>query len=233
MTLLTIVQEACARIGITQPTTVVSNQDAQISQIYNLAQQVGKDLSRTWDWQILTKEATFTTVATEEQATLTTLAPDYDRISSQTIWNRTQGRRVVGPLNAQEWQKKKGSFAQAGIRDYFRIRGGKILFNPVPPAGDSVYFEYISKNWCESSGGTDQAAWAADSDVGILDEELMKLGIIVAFKRAKGLDYGEERNDYMMRLNMLTGNDGGNPNLDMSPTEYILGVNLPDSNWNI
>ena len=36
-----------------------------------------------------------------------------------------------------------------------------ILINPAPSAGHTFAYEYMSKNWCESSGGTDQAAWAA------------------------------------------------------------------------
>jgi hypothetical protein len=47
-------------------------------------------------------------------------------------------------------------------------------------------FEYQSTYFCQSSAGADQSAWAADTDVGVLDENLMELGVIWRFKKKNG-----------------------------------------------
>ncbi|MFA6984574.1 MAG: hypothetical protein WC213_00010 [Arenimonas sp.] len=234
MTLLTIITGACGEIGITQPTSVINSTDLQTLQLLFLAQKEGKELARRFDWQSLTKEGTFTTLAAETQvAAITTTFADFGRVVDNTMWNRTQIRPVRGPLNNQQWQRVKAAAAQVGVEYCFRVRGGAILFNPTPPAGDSVYFEYISNKWCKSEVGVARAAWAADSDTGIIDEEVMRQGIVWRFLKAKGLDYAEEFRTYEMTLADLFGPDAGNDIIDMEGLPDQWGVNIPDGSWTL
>lgn len=202
MSLLTIIQNACDEIGISKPTAVVGNTNAKIVQLLALANREGKALAaRPYEgWQQLIEEATFTTVATASQGALSTLAPGQKYIINNTIWNRTTQRPVYGPLSPRDWQAIQASPAQ-GPFDQYRIQGDELLFEPVPTAGDSCAFEFMSKNFCESSGGTAQSSWQADTDVGRLDEELMTLGLIWRWKAAKGLDYGEDFQQYEIQVN--------------------------------
>jgi hypothetical protein len=231
VSLLSICQDVSKQLAIGSPTAVAASTDTQARQFMRLANQEGKELARRFDWQILTKEATFTTLAAETQATVTTLATDFLRIIDKSMWNRTMNQRVAGPLSPQAWQKKKASAAEAGFGNWFRIRGGLILFYPTPVAGETIYFEYISKNWCESSGGTDQDAFAADTDVSFIDEEIIKLGLLWRFLASKGADYAEEFAAYERALADIFGPDGGNELIDMTPDEAILGANIPEGSW--
>jgi hypothetical protein len=202
-------------------------------QLLAFANKEGKEQARRFDWQKLQKEATFTTLATEIQTTLATVASDFGRILNETMWNRTANWRVGGPLNPEEWQRKKASAAQVGIGNWFRIRGGSILFYPTPTAGESIYFEYISNQWCESSTGTDQSAWADDDDVALIDEEIIRLGVIWRFKKSKGLDYSEDFRTYEMALIDLFGPDAGKAVIDMTGEVEGFGVNLPEGSWTL
>lgn len=233
MSLLTIIQDAATELKLVRPTTVIGSTDPNAPQLLALANKDGKELARRFDWQALNKEATFTTVASETQTTLSSLASDFGHIIDGTMWNRTQSWRVLGPLNSQEWQRKKASAAQAAIGNWFRIRGDSILFYPTPAAGENVYFEYISNKWCQSSGGTAQSSWVADTDTALLNEEIIRLGIIWRFRKAKGFDYGEDFRTYEAALASVFGGGAGNANIDMTGEPEMLGAHLPEGSWNI
>lgn len=115
---------------------------------------------------------------------MTTVAgASFDYILNQTIWDRTLLRPVFGTLTPSQWQQLKAQNV-TGPWNQFRIRGGNLLFIPAPSAGDTCAFEWVSKNFCQSSGGTGQSAWTADTDTGLLSEDLMKLGLIWRWKAA-------------------------------------------------
>jgi hypothetical protein len=234
VSLISIVQGACGQLNLVRPTVVINSTDLQVLQLLALAKQEGKELARRYDWEILQKEGTFTTTATETQvAVVRTTFEDFGRPVNQSMWNRTQNRPVHGPLTAQQWQKKKAAAAQVGVFYNWRMRGGAILFHPVPTAGDSVYFEYVSNKWCQSSGGTAQVDWEADTDTALVDEELIRLGIVWRFLKAKGLDYAEEFRTYEMALIDLFGIDGGRNVVDMTGEVEGFGVNLEEGTWDL
>ena len=74
MTLLSVVQRFCQRTNISVPATVYGSTDPQVLQIMALLEEEGADLSGRGDWQALTNEATHTTVATESQGDIATIA---------------------------------------------------------------------------------------------------------------------------------------------------------------
>jgi hypothetical protein len=232
MTLLTVVQNACDRLGITRPTAAYASTDQQIIQLVGLAQQEGKELAKRHTWQALTTEKTFTSIAAETQTGA--IPTDFDRFIDDTFYNRSQTRHVRGPLTPQEWQFHKGVVATT-IIEAFRVRGSAILLTPTPSAGQTYAYEYVSKNWCASSGGTAQSAWAADADVGTLPEELTTLGVIWRWQKAKGLDYAESFRTYETQVAIETSRDGGKPTLNFGRSAN-LGARLPiikDGSWSL
>jgi len=234
MSLLTLVQDAADRIGLPQPSQVIGSSDTQVRQLLGLAQQEGKELARRGRWQVLVTEKTFTATATEEQAS--TIPSDFDYMVEGSFWNRTQGRQVIGPLTSHRWQMLKTGLI-SNVWDAFRIRGDALLMNPTPTAGDSMAYEYISKNWCTDAGETTPAAkWTSDDDIGLLDEELMTLGLIWRWMRAKGFDYGEAQRTYETEVEKQLGRDGGQSLLNLNGDAGAYGPYdplVPDGNWTI
>lgn len=234
MSLLTIVQDAADRIGLPQPAQVVGSSDTQVRQLLGLAQQEGKELARRGRWEAITKEKTFTATATEEQSGA--IPSDFCYMIEGSFWNRTQSRQVIGPLTSHRWQMLKTGLI-SNVWDAFRIRGGAILMNPTPTAGDSMAFEYISTQWCTNAAGdTYQAAWAADDDVSLLCEELHVLGLIWRWMRAKGFDYAEAMRTYETEVEQKLGRDGGQSLLNLNGDAGAYGPYdplVPDGNWTI
>lgn len=221
MSLLTIVQNALSRMGLPRPTAVIGATDATVRECLALTQQEGKELSRRGIWKALTAEKTFTTVATAAQTDA--LPSDLDWIIPDTMFNRTLNRAIEGPLSPPEWQQYQAVLVTR-VWPAFRIRGSSLLISPTPAAGDTVAYEYITSKWCRSSGGTAQAAWAADDDTAVLDEELHTLGLIWRFKHAKGLDYGDAAGLYDLQVRQALTREGVRPRLSTDPATRRRGA---------
>lgn len=236
MSLLTMTQQVCRRIGITAPVSVSSSSDPQIIQLMAIANEEGQDLSARYPWQSLQNESTFVTVATETQGVITTLAATSFRyVLNNIMWDRSLLRPVLGPVSPQEWQTLKAQNV-TGPFNQFRIRGGSLLFIPVPAAGSTIAFEWISKNWVSvTAGSTTSATWTADADTALLDEEVMTGGVIWRWKAAKGLEYAEDYNKYERLVADQMARDGGKPTLNMGggSVGYPAGVLVPLGSWNV
>lgn len=222
--LLSIVQDVADRVGLVRPNLVVGSADHQVRQLLALANQEGRELARRYAWQSITFERTFTTVAQEVQTGA--MPADFDRFVPDTMFNRSRTRQIVGPMTPQEWAEYKGS-ASTVVFDAFRVRGSALLYAPVPGAGETVAYEYVSKNWCASSEDEtpDQAAWVADDDVTFLDDEAMTQGLVWRFQRSRGLDYAETFQQYELHIATLMGRDGGTRKLSMGePRRFKRGT---------
>lgn len=215
MTILSMVQNACRIMDLESPSTVIGNtSQSHVAVLLGLANQEGKELARRAAWSILTKIQTFTSLASEEQTGM--LPSDFDRMIPETFYNRTRKRQVLGPLSAQEWEAQKAITATV-LYDSFRIRGGAVQMIPTPVAGMTYAFEYVSSKWCQNSGGdTQYTEWTADTNVGLLDEELMKLGLLWRFRQSKGLDYAESFRTYETQVEQAISRDGGRRVINMS-----------------
>jgi hypothetical protein len=223
MSLLTIVQNASARLGLTRPSTVTTSSDPLAVTLLGLAQEEGKTLARRHSWQVMQSEYTFSTVASTASYALPT---GFDRILVDTVFNRTSRRRMMGDLTPAQWQETQASLVTM-VNPAFRIRGNLFYISPTPSAVETVAYEYISKNWCQSAGGTGQEAWNLDTDTGILDEELMTLGIVWRFRAAKGLDYAESMNSYELQVANAILRDGAPVRIDTSNCERDRVPNAP------
>ena len=78
-----------------------------------------------------------------------------------------------------------------------------------------------------------QSAWAADSDVGILDEYLIKLGLRWRVLRRLGMSYADELDEYERAVAKALAHDGGAAILSLAPAEtsgLISTSNVPEGN---
>jgi hypothetical protein len=200
-----------------------------------MSNEEGQELSTRYPWVVLQNEATFTTVATENQGALETLAPGLNYVINDTIWNRDLRRPVFGPKTPQTWQQNK-AFAINGPWSNYRLIGGNLKMYPTPSAGQTCVFEYITKNWLtDTTGATSRQTWLADTDVPLLDDQLIVLGTIWRWKAMKGFEYAEDFAKYERRVLDAMGRDGGKDFLSLSNTKYDIfpGVVVPAGSWGI
>lgn len=222
MSMLTVVQRFCQRTNLTVPSTVYGTTDPQIRQILALLEEEGNDLSGRGDWESLTFEATHTTLAQEDQGAIATIAANGFRyIKPLTFWDRTL-RLPVFVLDGQDWQSAK-AINFTGPRYSARIRGGKLICNPVPTAGNTWAFEYISWNWILGANGTTYKQYfTLDTDTILLPEEIVLNGLRWRFKKEKGLEYAEDFEMYEKQVVDALGRSGMKKTLNMG--QYSHGV---------
>ena len=233
MSLLTMIQDVAEGLGLDSPSSVISNTDTSVVTLLRLAQREGRALQRRYDWQVLETEQTFTTTATTNQGALSTIvsAGDLDKILNDTLWDRTGNRPVYGSLSKQRYSTLEAVDTTGPIPE-FHLRGGNLLTIPAPATGETWAFLYKSKFWCQSSGGTGQTAWAADTDTGILDEGLMALGIEWRYLKSKGFDYSEEFVEYERQVAEAMAGDKPRRTVNLAATEPTgPGYIIPDGDW--
>lgn len=235
MTMLTVVQHFCRRTNLTVPTTVYGSTDDQVLQIMAILEEEGNELSGRGDWQELTNEAVHTTLAAESQGTITSIASNNFRyIKSNTAWDRSSNLPLI-VTDGVDWQEVKGSVS-TNPRYSVRIRGGNLISNPAPSAGDTWAFEYITWNWLtDTNDANDAQYFAADSDKILLPEPIILMGLRWRWKKEKGLDYEEDFNTYEGMVKDALGREGMNKNLNMGngPRDAKPGYGINQGNWNL
>lgn len=188
MTLLAICQAAADRIGLElTPATIVGNNEPDARRLLTFANAVGADLSTRGMWQAQRFYVSFAASGNIEQVNAT--PPDFRRFCDNTMWNRSREQFINGPVDPAEWATRtaimKSSVPSEG-EGWFARRGNVLLTWPAPNIGDEISYEYQSRAYCRSASGTLQTAWLADTDVPVLDAELMIAGIIARFLMADG-----------------------------------------------
>lgn len=216
MSLLTIIQGATRLLAIPTPTAVVTSTDPQVQQLLALANEEGQELASDIDqpWDSLILQNTFTTVASEEQPDA--VPDDWEAFVPNTFFNRTTRLEVCGPITPQQWQAIQAQPQLNRVFLAFRMRDNAFLITPEPTAGDTIAYEYISKNWVLSASDEAKSEFTADTDTSVLPEKLIRLGVRWRFLAAKNLDYAEAFRTYEMEKAKAKANTIGSSKIDVT-----------------
>ena len=121
-------------------------------------------------------------------------------------------RPLAGPLTAQQWQAARASGAGPAARPAFRIFAGAFHLHPAPArAGGRIAFEYVTRNVVVSASGAGRRSWQEDDDRFALSEEIATMGVKWRFKKAVGLAYDDDLDEYLSVLSRAIARDGGRP----------------------
>ena len=243
MNLLQIVREHARRQGLPLPASVASSSDGYCQQARGLLNEFCDDLNTRKLWQTNVRQASWPSVADENQGSLSTLAPfSYEGIVPQTTYQHSQDR-LMEPLTPQEWQARKVR-AFVGPYTAYRLMEGNFLVNPVPALGDTFSFEYYSSAFVYypgTSGSTPSPAvyrryWENDLDTSTVGPDLAIAYLRWAWKREKGFDYSEDFVKYeKMLLTKSARSDSPQP-VSMDPGSFRSarpGIVVPQSSWNL
>jgi hypothetical protein len=122
---------------------------------------------------------------------------------------------VVGPITNEQMAAFKALPVQP-LQPVWRIIQGNFEFYPAPAAGEVYTYNYYSVYWIKPAGGSPIAAWAADTNVSLIDEKLLSTGLEWRWLKSKGLDYSVELERYEARLGRIAGRDDGGRVISMS-----------------
>lgn len=149
---------------------------------------------------------------------------DFDHFINQTWWDRTNRWSLLGPLSPQIDQWHLSGIVAVGPRRYFRQVGPfPNNYRLWPPPGEitdplQLVFEYQSQNRVRVAGSTTNFAflWATDTDIPLLDDRAIIMGIKWRFWEQKGFNWLMKRNDYDNYVERAMARDGGAATVSLS-----------------
>lgn len=209
-TILEIAQRVARAVGFNVPSALVASTEETDQRLLEAVRSGGVWLSREYPWSALVAEHTFATVSSIESYTLPS---DFDRLYSETAWNRDQYWQLRGSRSAGQWQRDKGELASSPFNiQTFRINAGPrsrtLRIFPTPTAAEDLALEYVTSHWLlDTDGTTTKADIAADTDLPRLDEELLQEVATWRFMRAIGMQYADEKADAERHCHERYGDD--------------------------
>ena len=233
MSLLTIVQNVSKRLGVPAPSAVVTSADARVLELWTMANDIGNELERRYQWQELTREANFLSSGSIDMGSLTgSIATEFAYFVDQTFWDRNLKQPIIGPVTNQEWQSDL-SFAVVGPPYKHIIINDRLLVGPTAiEAGHTMVFNYTTKNWAQSSTGTGKSSFTADDDTARIPENLIELSLVWRWKQSKGLAYAEDMETAEQQIDRYTGQNAGRRVLFIGGQGiYYLAENVPLGDW--
>ena len=235
-TLLDIIRRFMERTGLPKPAFSIGNTDTQVAQILGLLEEATEEIvmRNARGWQILNRQAIFQTKAQEVQGSLSELAPGFRAIINDTLFNRTTRLPIYGPLLPMERQATK-ALQTAGPYYRYWIANDELHFYPIPPAGQTIAFEYTSTAaWSDGKTPTTYSEYPdSDTAICLFPKPVMIAQLRWRWKKEKGLEYAEDFAMAERLLNAAIAADGTRRVVDLGGTELVArpGIMIPTGSW--
>ena len=227
MTLLSVIKDVCAVVGVQLPTSVFSGitGNRTMQEMLALATETAQAIAYdTRDWTRLKTSVTYagdghTVSGVTTGTSAFNLPANYKRmLLSANVWRSlstmTPSRFIP---DIDEWMQRRARNWNEQPYGEWTMYGGQIHLWPIMPVGESSYFAYLDKNCIGLSSGGQGDAFLNDLDNFLIDERLLRLGMIWRWKADKGSSYAEDMGTYETALAMVSGHD--------SPAPTIVGRN--------
>lgn len=194
MTLLSVCQDTADVIGLTRPAAIITGTDQLSRQMLGLAKKTLEELG-LMDWPVLEVPYTFATVVDQAQYDL---PADFGREIGDTAFDAGRYLSLRGSLTPRDWARQRNALPSQLGRFKFRIFGNplKINITPTPATVENIVFEYQTTYRVKQVDNSFKTTFFADDDVALVPEDLLKKGLEWRQRRAKGMDYSEEFDDY-------------------------------------
>ena len=159
------------------------------------ANETGEELARRVDWGALQASTTLTGDGTNK---VHALPAGFSRLSRGVSVKTSSG--ILRPLSRAEWGTLT---AVQGTPRYFLLEGTEVTLWPYLANASTASASYQTKNW--TSAGA--SSFTADDQTSLMDEALFAKGLIVRWRRQKGMPYQDEEAEYEAALQDFAGFD--------------------------
>lgn len=209
MNILEIVQSAALNLDLEIPETVFTNTERTWREMADICNTAALQILAEYDWSKLMKAKTITG---DGVASSFSLPVDYDRMvkdanlwSPAIVWYPSQ--------QVQDFNRWIGlqTFPLVEWETRWMVYGGELHVRPILPANTQLTYGYISSHIVGSSGGGagTQDRFDGDTQTFLLDDELLRLGIIWNWKESKGFDFSADLIKYNQRMESVRFSDVG------------------------
>ena len=238
MTLLTVVRDVCAVVGVTLPPSVFGNinTDRTAQEMLALANEVAQRIAYdTRDWRALIGAASYDGTSTPVETNGSSVCPlpsDYKRMLLTSNVRRnsqpSQALQFIPDIDAWLESRTSGDSVSSSGGEW-TIFSDTMRIYPRIAEGDTAGFIYLDKNCVRLAGGGFGDRFIDDADSYRLDERLLKLGMIWQWKAQKGSSYAEDLGTYGDALTNAMGHDKPAPIIiDRRPISAMRGTYFGD-----
>jgi len=208
MTILTVVRDVSTVVGVAVPPSIFSDLSSNrtMQEMLSLANEMAQRISyNTRDWTRLRVVATH---VGDGVMTAFNLPVNYKRmLLTSNLWRTNQNQTPMRFIpDTDDWLNRRARNSVDGVGEW-TILGGQIHIYPVLPAGHTVYYSYIDKNCVGLQSGGFGDRFLNDADEFVLDERILKLGMIWQWKASHGSSYSEDMGTYADALMIAMGTD--------------------------
>jgi hypothetical protein len=212
MSLLSVVKDVCAAVGILLPSSlfsnITSNRTAQemVSLANEMAQRIAYD---TREWTLLKKTGVFSGDGTTQAFNL---PANYRRMLLRgNVWRSTSALHPMQFIpNIDDWLQRR-ALQRISAWGEWTLMGPQMLIWPVMGTDVTATFPYLDKNCVALKSGGVGSSFVDDGDSFVLDERLLKLGMIWQWKAQKGSAYAEDMGTFADALGAAQGADQPSP----------------------
>lgn len=229
-------QNLAASVGVRVPDSFVGNTEGTARTLLQQASAAGRYL-RQRDWRALTFEHTFSTADGTLEYALPT-DPAFHHYKNGTAFDRTNYRRLTGPLDAASWQYGEALLTVGGgIEQRFRIKSdtstprvNKFFLLDDPDGTYTLAYEYVTHEWLYDGSSGYKESITADTDVPVFDEQLFELEVLWRVLRRLGEPYFDEKDEAMRTASVMYAQENGRT-ISMQGRRSDFAVNVPEGNF--
>jgi hypothetical protein len=258
-----IISAVGLELSLGNVTTPLASTDPNWMQLVRLSVEVGQSFMRQYDWSMMQTRYNFSTGtpgAASNPADFYYLAlpDDFLRLLPQTAWNYSSQLPFAGPISPQVKTWLSGRVGNSVTLFLgFAAQGGDFAIWPnPPPANQTLFFEYLSRNWMQNStnypaalgpsttgryvpgfqlAGGGQTAFpyfSNTSDLVLFDPVLFSRALKLRFLSEKGFDTTAAQADFDATWDAVVGPEASAAKLNMNgsagnPFRYLDGWNVP------
>jgi len=214
MTILSVVKQVCAVVGVTVPPAVFANIGANrtmqemVECANECAQRIAYD---TREWTKLKKSVIY---VGDGVKTAWEIPFDYRRmLLTSNVWRSTSSQQPMMHIDdTDEWTQRRAAGTVDAWGEWTLLGDHMHIYPPLAAAVTATYV-YLDRN-CVLLGGPgggfgDQ--FMQDVDTFRLDERVLKLCMIADWKMKKGSPYAEDLGTYSDALANVSGADKHSP----------------------
>ena len=232
-----ICNQVAVETGVPSQLNIFASTDPASGQLISLSNAIGYELLQDEAWQGFARKHSITTHQTDTGKY--PLPSDFAYMLNQTGWDRMDSQPLRGPLSPQEWQYLEAT-GNAGELIFVSFRQAEHefwLMPTPPPEGKEITFEYVSRNWVNSSGvpGNYADACTKPDDLVLYEPYLFERLLKVRFLESRGFDSTAAVSQYDKAFSAWTGKDTAAPILNAGNSSRGFRLldwrKVPDRNY--
>lgn len=184
-----ILTRVCELGNLVTPASFTGSTDSTAKMLLAHAVETGEEITRRAEWSKL-----FRSQAIAASASSIALPDDFHRMikGGSIVLGGTSYGPVLPVKSMDQWQFLS---VVPSTQRFFFISNGSVLFSPAIGA-DGATMHYVSRYWI--TDGTDEIT--SDENEPVFSGELMALGVLWRYKRAKGAQFADTASEFEAEL---------------------------------